>query len=76
VPREAVERLLFATCTNVFAWIGLGTMAMKFVTVGRRRTDRLHHADLGYAVRAAGHACAADPPGLLSQCCLALPASS
>ncbi len=34
VPREAIPRLLFATLTNVFAWMGLGTMAMKFVTVG------------------------------------------
>lgn len=34
VPREAVPRLLFATFTNVFAWMGFGTMAMKFVTVG------------------------------------------
>jgi drug/metabolite transporter (DMT)-like permease len=34
VPREAVPRLAFATFTNVFAWMGFGTMAMKFVTVG------------------------------------------
>lgn len=34
VPREAVPRLLFATFTNVFAWMGFGTMAMKYVTVG------------------------------------------
>lgn len=34
VPREAMARLLFATFTNVFAWMGFGTMAMKFVTVG------------------------------------------
>jgi drug/metabolite transporter (DMT)-like permease len=34
VPREAIPRLLFATLTNVFAWMGLGTVAMKFVTVG------------------------------------------
>ena len=34
VPREAVPRLLFATFTNVFAWMGFGTMAMKFVSVG------------------------------------------
>jgi drug/metabolite transporter (DMT)-like permease len=34
VPREAVPRLLFATLTNVIAWMGLSTMAMKFVTVG------------------------------------------
>lgn len=34
LPREAIPRLLFATFTNVFAWMGFGTMAMKFVTVG------------------------------------------
>jgi drug/metabolite transporter (DMT)-like permease len=34
VPREAIPRLLFATLTNVFAWMGLGTVAMKYVTVG------------------------------------------
>ncbi len=34
VPREAVPRLAFATFTNVFAWMGFGTMAMKFVSVG------------------------------------------
>jgi drug/metabolite transporter (DMT)-like permease len=34
VPREAIPRLLFATFTNVFAWMGFGTMAMKYVTVG------------------------------------------
>lgn len=34
VPREAVPRLLFASFTNVFAWMGFGTVAMKFVTVG------------------------------------------
>src|SRR6516164_2080759 len=34
VPREAIPRLLFATLTNVVAWMGLGTVAMKFVTVG------------------------------------------
>ncbi|HXH42689.1 MAG TPA: DMT family transporter [Bradyrhizobium sp.] len=33
VPREAIPRLLFATFTNVFAWMGLGTVAMKYVTV-------------------------------------------
>ena len=33
VPREAVPRLLFATFTNVFAWMGLGTVAMKYVSV-------------------------------------------
>ncbi|MBI5265552.1 MAG: DMT family transporter [Bradyrhizobium sp.] len=34
VPREAIPRLLFSSFTNVVAWMGLGTMAMKFVTVG------------------------------------------
>ncbi|MEK9279438.1 MULTISPECIES: DMT family transporter [unclassified Bradyrhizobium] len=34
VPREVIPRLLFATFTNVFAWMGLGTVAMKYVTVG------------------------------------------
>jgi drug/metabolite transporter (DMT)-like permease len=34
VPREAIPRLLFATFTNVFAWMGLGTVAMNYVTVG------------------------------------------
>ncbi|WP_454624555.1 DMT family transporter [Bradyrhizobium cenepequi] len=34
IPREAVPRLLFASFTNVFAWMGFGTIAMKFVTVG------------------------------------------
>ncbi|MGY4316241.1 drug/metabolite transporter (DMT)-like permease [Bradyrhizobium sp. JR3.5] len=34
VPREALPRLLFASFTNVFAWMGFGTIAMKFVTVG------------------------------------------
>lgn len=34
VPREAIPRLLFASFTNVFAWMGLGTVAMKFVPVG------------------------------------------
>lgn len=33
VPREAIPRLAFATFTNVFAWMGLGTVAMKYVTV-------------------------------------------
>jgi drug/metabolite transporter (DMT)-like permease len=33
VPREAVPRLLFASFTNVFAWMGFGTVAMKFVPV-------------------------------------------
>jgi len=34
VPREAEPRLLFASFTNVFAWMGFGTVAMKFVPVG------------------------------------------
>jgi len=34
VPREAVPRLSFASFTNVFAWMGFGTVAMKFVPVG------------------------------------------
>jgi drug/metabolite transporter (DMT)-like permease len=34
VPREAIPRLLFASFTNVFAWMGFSTVAMKFVTVG------------------------------------------
>ncbi|MCA1548647.1 EamA family transporter [Bradyrhizobium sp. BRP19] len=33
VPREAVPPLLFATFTNVLAWMGLGTVAMKYVSV-------------------------------------------
>ena len=34
IPREAIPRLLFATLTNVFAWMGFGTVAMKYVSVG------------------------------------------
>jgi drug/metabolite transporter (DMT)-like permease len=34
VPRQAIPRLLFASFTNVFAWMGFSTIAMKFVTVG------------------------------------------
>src|SRR6202007_1040100 len=34
VPRAAIPRLVFASFTNVFAWMGFGTMAMKYVTVG------------------------------------------
>lgn len=34
IPREAIPRFLFASFTNVFAWMGLGTVAMKFVSVG------------------------------------------
>jgi drug/metabolite transporter (DMT)-like permease len=33
VPLHAVPRLLLATFTNVFVWMGLGTMAMQWVTV-------------------------------------------
>jgi drug/metabolite transporter (DMT)-like permease len=34
VPRKTIPRLMFACFTNVFAWMGFGTVAMKFVTVG------------------------------------------
>src|SRR5215470_11633396 len=34
VPREAIPRLIFASFTNVFAWMGFATVAMKYVTVG------------------------------------------
>jgi drug/metabolite transporter (DMT)-like permease len=34
VPRQAIPRLLLASFTNVFAWMGFSTIAMKFVTVG------------------------------------------
>ena len=34
VPRAAILLLLFATFTNVIAWMGFGTVAMKWVTVG------------------------------------------
>jgi drug/metabolite transporter (DMT)-like permease len=34
VPRAAIPRLAFASFTNVFAWMGFSTMAMKYVTVG------------------------------------------
>lgn len=34
VPRAAMPRLLFATFTNVIAWMGFGTVAMKWVSVG------------------------------------------
>lgn len=34
VPCQAIPRLIFASFTNVFAWMGFGTMAMKYVTVG------------------------------------------
>ncbi|MFA7505466.1 MAG: DMT family transporter [Burkholderiaceae bacterium] len=33
VPRAARPRLLFASFTNVFAWMGFSTVAMKLVTV-------------------------------------------
>ncbi|MFG1455520.1 DMT family transporter [Xanthobacter sp. VTT E-85237] len=34
-PRAAFPRLLFASFTNVFAWMGFSTIAMRFVTVGQ-----------------------------------------
>ncbi len=34
VPRAAIGRLLFASFTNVFAWMGFGTMAMVWLRVG------------------------------------------
>ena len=34
VPREALPRLLFASFTNVFAWMGFSKVEMKFVPVG------------------------------------------
>src|ERR1700755_2508665 len=34
VPRAAIPKLLFATLTNVFVWMGFGTVAMRYVTVG------------------------------------------
>lgn len=33
VPREVAPRLLLATFTNVIAWMGFGTVAMKWVSV-------------------------------------------
>ena len=33
VPRHAVVPLLFAAFTNVFAWMGFGTMSMKYLAV-------------------------------------------
>jgi drug/metabolite transporter (DMT)-like permease len=33
VPRSAIMRLLLASFTNVFAWMGFSTMAMKYLTV-------------------------------------------
>ncbi len=35
----------FASFTNVFAWMGFGTIAMKFVTVGEGALAGLHDAD-------------------------------
>src|SRR5690606_14611348 len=34
-PRGDWRRLLFASFTNVFAWMGFGTMAMKLITVAQ-----------------------------------------
>lgn len=34
VPRHLIPKLLFATLTNVFVWMGFGTVAMRYVTVG------------------------------------------
>jgi drug/metabolite transporter (DMT)-like permease len=34
IPSGAAPRLLFATFTNVFAWMGFSTVAMKWVSVG------------------------------------------
>jgi len=33
VPRHAIAPLLFAAFTNVFAWMGFGTMSMKYLAV-------------------------------------------
>jgi drug/metabolite transporter (DMT)-like permease len=33
VPRRAIVPLLFASFTNVFAWMGFGTIAMKYLSV-------------------------------------------
>jgi drug/metabolite transporter (DMT)-like permease len=33
VPREAVPRLLLASATNVFAWMGFSTLSMKWLSV-------------------------------------------
>jgi drug/metabolite transporter (DMT)-like permease len=33
VPRRAIGRLLFAAFTNVFAWMGFSTMAMRYLAV-------------------------------------------
>ena len=34
LPSKAISRLLFASFTNVFVWMGFSTVAMKFVAVG------------------------------------------
>jgi drug/metabolite transporter (DMT)-like permease len=34
VPRHVVPRLLFASFTNVFAWMGCATVALKTLTIG------------------------------------------
>lgn len=34
IPRRTIPRLAFASFTNVFVWMGFGTVAMKYVTVG------------------------------------------
>jgi drug/metabolite transporter (DMT)-like permease len=34
VPRGAIPRLLFASFTNVFAWMGFSSVCMKWVSVG------------------------------------------
>ena len=33
VPRGTMPTLLFASFTNVFAWMGFGTMAMKYLSI-------------------------------------------
>jgi len=33
VPRKVLPKLLLSSFTNVFAWMGLGTVAMKFISV-------------------------------------------
>lgn len=34
VPRHAIPRLLFASFTNVFAWMGFATVALKTLSIG------------------------------------------
>ncbi len=34
VPKHAVPRLIFASFTNVFAWMGFSTLTLKWLTVG------------------------------------------